>query len=72
MVIDVGKRFAVTDGERRTERQAPSMGRCVGVLGAEPVLLYLLLLRDFEQSACFSDRLLQLNLKLTELLLLPF
>ena len=62
----------VTDGEQRTGRQVPSMGRGEGVLGAEPVLLsLLLLLSDCEQSTCFSDRLLKLDLKLIELPLLP-
>ena len=70
-VVDDRKSSAVTDGEQRTGRQAPSMGRCAGVLGEEPVLLSLLLLRDYEQSTCFSDRLLQLDLKLIELSLLP-
>ena len=70
-VVDDRISSDVTDGEQRTAMQAPSMGRGAGVLGAELVLLSLLLLRDYEQSTCFSDRLLQLDLKLIELPLLP-
>ena len=74
VVGDARKSF-VTDVERRTGRQAPSMGRCGGVSEVESVLLSFLrrLLSHFERPASwFSDKVLQLNLKVTELPLLPF
>ena len=71
VVGDARKSF-VTDGERRTGRQAPSMGRCGGALEVEQGLLSFLrrLLSHF--ASWFSDKAFQLNLKVTELPLLPF
>ena len=71
VVVDARKSFD-TDGERRTGRQAPSMGICGGASEVELVLLSFLcrLLRHF--ASWFSDKAFQLNLKVTELPLLPF
>ena len=68
------KVLSYTDVERRRGRQAPSKGRCEDVLEVEPVLFSLLhpLLSLFEPAFQFSDKVLQSNLKLTELPLLPF
>ena len=76
VVVDARKKvLSYTDVERRRGRQAPSKGRCEDVLEVELVLFSLLhpLLSLFERPAFqFSDKVLQSNLKLTELPLLPF